>query len=377
MVWNDFSIDAQRTNDVQSDICMTRDIIEEDEDLTDKDFPICPSSVQGYIMRRWKWCLLDVNIVHDIQDRGDGFESLVLPDGHKETLLALVQQSEGKYIEQEPSADPPQMDLIRGKGKGLIILLHGEPGAGKTSTAEFVAEYTRRPLLMVTCGDIGHSAGRVEERLEDHFQLAHRWGCVLLLDEADVFLQKRSQEDLKRNAVVSVFLKVLEYYSGILFLTTNRVGAFDQAFHSRIHMSLYYPRLNESFTKKVWRMNFAHARKTWGDKVTVEEDDVTEILDYASEHYRDLQKTDTTWNGQIRNAFQTAIVLAEWDAHKDQEKYKLDHSLKPALKKNHFFRVAKASQHFDAYLKETVSATAADLAMENHERRDNFKATIS
>ncbi|CAF9918061.1 MAG: hypothetical protein HETSPECPRED_003648 [Heterodermia speciosa] len=142
-----------------------------------------------------------------------------------------------------------------------------------------------------SCGDMGQEAEVVEKRLEDHFQLAHRWGCVLLLDEADVFLQKRSREDLARNAIVSVFLRVLEYYSGILFLTTNRVGAFDQAFRSRIHMSLFYPRLDEDKTIKIWKMNLARARKTWGDNLSIDETDQKEILEFASSHFRDLNKS--------------------------------------------------------------------------------------
>ena len=71
----------------------------------------------------------------------------------------------------------------------------------------------------MTCGDIGETAEEVEKNLARTFSLAHRWGCVLLMDEADVFLAKRRKEDLRRNAVVSVFLRIMEYYSGILFLT--------------------------------------------------------------------------------------------------------------------------------------------------------------
>jgi AAA+ superfamily predicted ATPase len=95
------------------------------------------------------------------------------------------------------------MDLVRGKGKGLIILLHGVPRVGKTSTAESVASFTKRPLYPITCGDLGETARDVEESLEAHFTLAHRWGCILLLDEADVFLAKRERGDIKRNALVS------------------------------------------------------------------------------------------------------------------------------------------------------------------------------
>ena len=73
----------------------------------------------------------------------------------------------------------------RYQGKGFIILLHGEPGVGKTSTAECIADVTKRPLFSITCGDSGETAYQVEEHLEWNFQLAHRWGCVLLLDEAE------------------------------------------------------------------------------------------------------------------------------------------------------------------------------------------------
>jgi SpoVK/Ycf46/Vps4 family AAA+-type ATPase len=95
------------------------------------------------------------------------------------------------------------VDLVRGKGEGIIMLLHGPPGVGKTSTAECVAELCNRPLFQITCGDIGIEPRDVEKNLDDNFRLAHRWGCVLLLDEADVFLTERGGENLKRNSLVS------------------------------------------------------------------------------------------------------------------------------------------------------------------------------
>jgi len=58
---------------------------------------------------------------------------------------------------------------------------------------------------------LGLSPKEVEENLEFHFQLAQAWDCVLLLDEADVFLARRTVEDISRNALVSVFLRILEY----------------------------------------------------------------------------------------------------------------------------------------------------------------------
>jgi hypothetical protein len=76
-------------------------------------------------------------------------------------------------------------------------------GVGKTSTAECVARSLRRPLFPVTCGDLGTAPETVANRLEEYFTLAQKWGCVLLLDEADVFLASRKPGDVKRNALVS------------------------------------------------------------------------------------------------------------------------------------------------------------------------------
>lgn len=61
--------------------------------------------------------------------------------------------------------------------------------------------------------------------------MANKWGCVLLLHEADVFMARRTQTNLQRNALVSVFLRVLEYYAGILFLTTSKPQLSVQAWY--------------------------------------------------------------------------------------------------------------------------------------------------
>ena len=118
----------------------------------------------------------------------------------------------------EPSRLRREVDLVKGKGRGLIILLHGAPGVGKTSTAESVAEFTKKPLFPITCGDIGETARDVEENLDRCFQMANKWGCVLLLDEADVFLAQRNKNDLKRNALVSGQFHVEPFDNSVLTL---------------------------------------------------------------------------------------------------------------------------------------------------------------
>ncbi|KAH7309949.1 P-loop containing nucleoside triphosphate hydrolase protein [Rhexocercosporidium sp. MPI-PUGE-AT-0058] len=243
-----------------------------------------------------------------------------------------------------------EMDLVRGKGKGCIILLHGAPGVGKTSTAECVAVYTKRPLYPITCGDIGYLPEAVEKNMERHFKLAHKWGCVLLLDEADVFLAKRSKEDIKRNGLVSVFLRILEYYSGILFLTTNRVGAIDDAFRSRLHLTLYYPKLTKKQTIKIWERNLEHMKSVNEERKGMGQLAITykrkAILEFVEKNWKVL-----SWNGrQIRNAFQTAIALGEFKAKSDTSELE---TKSPSLSIRQFKIIATASVQFNHYLRET------------------------
>ncbi|KAF5855621.1 hypothetical protein ETB97_008873 [Aspergillus alliaceus] len=99
-------------------------------------------------------------------------------------------------------------DVIEGKGNALIMLLHGGPGTGKTLTAVSVAELTKKPLYRVTWGDIGTNADEIERYLETVLLIGTIWGCVVLLDEAVVFLEEPRETDLQPNALVSVFRRI-------------------------------------------------------------------------------------------------------------------------------------------------------------------------
>jgi len=90
-------------------------------------------------------------------------------------------------------------------------------------TAEGISELLKCPLYMASAGELGTDSRYLEVELQKILDICHAWGAILLLDEADVFLEKRNMHDIHRNALVSIFLRQLEYFQGILFLTTNRV----------------------------------------------------------------------------------------------------------------------------------------------------------
>ena len=114
----------------------------------------------------------------------------------------------------------------------------------------------QKPLYSLSLGTLGTTASDLEQRLGEIMNLAANWDALILLDEADSFLETRSSmSPLERNAMVSVMLRlvVVEYFSGILFLTSNRIKSLDPAFQTRITLALRYDPLDDPACAKVWK----------------------------------------------------------------------------------------------------------------------------
>lgn len=258
--------------------------------LTDDQKLLCNAVMWGYTLGSKKWLQFFVDELEEVHWNTDSFSKLVLPEETKELICGLVES----HITDQSHFD----DFVEGKGKGLISVLHGAPGLGKTMTAETVAEYTKSPLYTVSAGSLGTDAITVERNLDKILQLCTIWKAVLLLDEADVYLEQRSLHDIHRNALVSIFLRLLEYYHGILFLTSNRVETFDEAIQSRIHIAIRYNDLTADARAQVWKNFIAKIEGSGTETAVVDED------------YETL--APMVLNGrQIKNATRTALGIAD------------------------------------------------------------------
>nr|KMM70876.1 hypothetical protein CPAG_07185 [Coccidioides posadasii RMSCC 3488] len=263
-----------------------------DIDFTEEELLIASPVVLGFAFSEKLWLEFTISGIREIEWNSGAFDSLVLPGNQKSIVKALVESHTFHAAENIE-------DVIQGKGKGLVAVLHGPPGTGKTLTAEGIAELLKRPLYMVSAGELGTDSRTLEGELNKILDIAHSWGAVLLLDEADVFLEKRTIQDIHRNALVSIFLRLLEYFQGILFLTTNRVETFDDAFQSRIHVALRYGDLTAKAKRAVWKMFL--------DKVRTKEG--LEVVKFTDKDYDTLARH--ALNGrQIKNSVRTAQALA-------------------------------------------------------------------
>ncbi|KAM5378032.1 hypothetical protein ACJZ2D_004643 [Fusarium nematophilum] len=322
---------------------------------SDLFYLVCSNTIPGFILGDRRWGHLSLANLKQLQTDKEAFKYLVLDDEVKMTVKALI----GKFATDLGSGkvSPWGNDFVKNKGEGRIFLLHGAPGVGKTCTAECIAELTNRPLIALTSGDLSVDSYNIETNLSYFLELGQRYGALVLLDEADVYLERRRSKDISRNGLVSVFLRALEYYRGVLFLTTNRVQSFDTAFLSRIHVALHYKNLGDEDRERIWTQNF--------DRLARDSDGLIHISGAAREFvWNSREVRSLKWNGrEIRNAMQTALALAESDAQDEN-------SERITISEKHLRAVVKMSRGFRDYIKNAVPVEGFEDTMNDADDSD-------
>ncbi|KAJ4299338.1 hypothetical protein N0V90_004583 [Kalmusia sp. IMI 367209] len=244
---------ASRDNKTVLEVASYENDYSNGRNLPDEALLTLPATIPAYSLTLKSWGLIDVNNVDEIDWKNDIYDMLQMEAEQKEMVRGI--------IESHHASSSSFDDFIPGKGRGLVFLLHGPPGCGKTLTAESAAETLHRPLYYVSGAELGlldtYSYRRlsIEDQLELIFKRIARWEAILLFDEAESFVASRDQQanNGKKNALTSILLRMLEYQSGIIFLTTNRVSDFDTALFSRVHITLAFSQLSPAHCLFIWK----------------------------------------------------------------------------------------------------------------------------
>lgn len=234
--------------------------------ITAENAWMCSPVVYGFYFDDKVWCRMKIENISDIVFAENSFNELMIKDTHKDIIIAAL------------TNDMPSLDSISGKGNGKIFLLYGAAGTGKTMTAESVAEYLKKPLYFVSVGELGTDPKRLENNLSRIMKIASSWNAVVLFDEVDAFVTQRDSMNLERNAMTAVFLRLLERYTGIMFMTTNLRGNLDEAFLSRCTSSIEYNQLSCAVREMIWTSILKKAEKLNTLKVEQEVYDKVNLL---------------------------------------------------------------------------------------------------
>ncbi|GCB17690.1 ATPase family AAA domain-containing protein 3B [Aspergillus awamori] len=316
-------------------------------------FMACPVMAAFALLTK-TWELVNVDYAEQLE------KAATIPDANiKPENLEIIKALSDRQIKTQ---NPWSADFIKDKGEGVVVLLHGPPGVGKTYTVESIAMNTGRPLISLTIADLGTKEESIETHLTSWFALAQKWRAILLLDEADIFLERREHKDIARNGIVSAFLRKMEFFKGLLFLTTNRVGHIDEAFISRVHVIIGFEKLDPEKRKKIW--------KSFLDKLHGEQRGKIRVTAACAQFLMGNEMSAMDWNGrEIRNALQTAIALAEYDMRRSEYYHEGDEI---TVESDHFKKVMEMNRSFRKYMDSIRNNTEEKRAQIYYGRNDSF-----
>lgn len=188
-------------------------------------------------------------------------------------------------------------------GKGLIALLSGEPGTGKTLCATILARELDRPLFQISVPRVVSKwVGETEKNIEQIFASARAAHGMLLFDEADSLFASRtkgdSAADRYSNMATNVLLQEIENFDGIALLTTNLEKHIDKAFQRRIGFKLHFPFPDAAARGQIWRTLIPQACPVEDD---VDWADLGERFELSGGHIK---------NAVLRAAYQAASAGA-------------------------------------------------------------------
>ncbi|KAK8062133.1 ATPAse AAA+ type core protein [Apiospora hydei] len=138
--------------------------------------------------------------------------------------------------------DPLLDDFIVAKGTSLLMVLVGHTGLDKTLANEAVAEKAQQPLYALGASDLGRRPLVAEPVLKEALGMGANWDAVLLLDERDMFLQRRCATWREQNAIIASHI-----------MRTNCADAINHAFKSRIYLTLWHPNLSTETKSASWK----------------------------------------------------------------------------------------------------------------------------
>jgi SpoVK/Ycf46/Vps4 family AAA+-type ATPase len=148
---------------------------------------------------------------------------------------------------------PRVVEALKARGHGTLCF-YGAPGTGKTALAEHIARSLDRPLLIKQASDLmSKFVGETEQNMAAMFREAEAEKAVLLLDEADSFLQdRRGAQRTYEVTEVNEMLQGMERFAGIFICTTNLMDRIDQAALRRFAFKLRFKPLTAAQREKMF-----------------------------------------------------------------------------------------------------------------------------
>ena len=207
------------------------------------------------------------NNLFDLKDVNQSFDSLILSEELKKTIKVSLKTFNLKTTKVLENWQLFGEDIKLNRQQNLLILLHGEPGTGKTFAAGAIANSLGKKILtsnaaLIQSKWVGDSEKNIRRLFIQYEKISRMMNNppILLINEADQLFSNRfsstkSSVDVMHNSMQNLLLEGLESFNGLLIATTNHISSFDKAYSRRFHLKLELPLPGIHERKKLWDLH--------------------------------------------------------------------------------------------------------------------------
>ena len=221
-----------------------------------------PPILHGFDFRAQVWRELCVSDIRPTSWNEEPFERTFPGDGNAPGLRSAVDF----LLPPDPEVKEATLN------KKTIILFHGSPGTGKTTAAEVIAEYAKRPLYQIQIGGSYTSMRKVEKEIETAASLDSSWQCLLLIKNVDILLDRISKTNRDLDKLEYNLKQLVDRFQGIVILTTNKEIGENMRIESIADFKLRFENLSDCQKESIWRNCLATIigkaqirEEVWGD----------------------------------------------------------------------------------------------------------------
>jgi len=248
--------------------------------VLEEDIDLLPQFTRGFDLERNIWGLFDVDEVKPITFNDNAWKHIVLEESSK----TIIEEVVGAF-------DFNKEALAGEEETGLVMLLHGPSGIGKTATVEAIAEYFRRPLYSLPLGILPLDTTLLGDTLTSRLDMARTWNAIILIEAGDILMQTQRENDpiMEEHIRISTILEFFQHHRCIVFVTARTTCP---VYMSHFALTIQYHELD------------ADSRQTlWSSMLSSEGDNISR---------RDIEELSrVAVNGRaMRNIHMTAKVLA-------------------------------------------------------------------
>ena len=216
-------------------------VLDSDQELATAMNILCPVHIPAFDLESNSWISVPVDHIHHVPPSKHAVLQDINLEGRDLDTLENAVSAHRELDALFLHSPPPSNKGYISRSSGLPILLHGPPSSGMTYTVEALARRSGSPVIRIS-GSLITEEPATRTWFRQLMRYARAWDAYVLMKGVDIFYRAYSEtdRDMSQAATAALVREEVERFTGVLFVVTHRVAAFDASHHSLFAISMRF-----------------------------------------------------------------------------------------------------------------------------------------